>query len=485
MAVMVLGLVAAQGLSAWINLAERDRVMLRAAGAQPAQRLADLVLLLDPLEPSERERLVRVLDAPPLQVRLQAQARHLPLPPAGFLDAYPGAARHLAQFEAALREQLGEDRVLQVQLLPLPPGRGAENRRGPWARGEDEDMERRHRERMERMEQRAERAASAEDRRRARLVGAGLVFAAQVRLADGQWLRVDTGVPADPDLPLRLVSSLAVLLAAVLALSWWAVRRVTQPLRQLAEAAEGLGHDLSRPPLPTDGPQEVEQANRAFNTMQARLRRTLDERTRMLTAMSHDLKTPLTRMRLRAELLDDEALRERMTHDLDEMTQMVGDTLAFLRGLEQPQEHRPVDLDALLESLVADQQAMGRSVSLRGRAVAPWVGDAARLRRCVGNLVDNAVLYGQRADLQLQDGPTGLVLRVRDQGPGIPPESLEQVFEPFFRLEASRNRVSGGSGLGLGIARHIAETAGGSLRLRNHPEGGLEAELRLPRPAHR
>jgi signal transduction histidine kinase len=186
-------------------------------------------------------------------------------------------------------------------------------------------------------------------------------------------------------------------------------------------------------------------------------------------------------MRLRAELLDDEALRQRFEHDLDEMSQMVSDTLEFMRGLENATERRPVDVLAVLESLQADQQAMHRDVQLSGHALAPWLGDAARLRRCVGNLVDNAVLYGQRAHLHLEDSPSTLHIRVRDAGPGLPAEALERVFEPFVRLETSRNRVTGGTGLGLAIARNIARAAGGEVSLRNHPDGGLEATLSLPR----
>jgi signal transduction histidine kinase len=261
----------------------------------------------------------------------------------------------------------------------------------------------------------------------------------------------------DTALPWRVPVSLLVLALTVAALSWWAVRRVTRPLADLARAADGLGQDLAQAPLPETGPEEVARANRAFNRMQQRLRRTLEGRTRMLAAVSHDLKTPLTRMRLRAEMLDDEDLRARMEHDLDEMSQMVGDALDHLRGLEQAQERRPVDVMALLESLQADQQAMGRDVQLEGACERPWLGGAAALRRCVNNLVDNAVLYGQRALLSVQDSPEALTIRVRDAGPGLPPEALEQVFEPFFRLEASRNRVTGGSGLGLTIARQIAE----------------------------
>jgi signal transduction histidine kinase len=280
---------------------------------------------------------------------------------------------------------------------------------------------------------------------------------------------------------MRLLLTLGVLLAAVLVLSSIAVRWLSQPLRSLADAAEALGKNIHRPPLPEVGPTEVRQAARAFNTMQSRLVRYIEDRTQVLTAMSHDLKTPLTRLRLRAELLDDDETRQRFEHDLGEMQAMVGDALQALRGLDGPTESVPVDVMALLESLQSDNEAMGRTVEIEGQVDAPLAGDPERLKRCVGNLVDNAVLYGKRARIHIEDGPKALTLRIRDDGPGIPEDMLERVFDPFFRLERSRSRDTGGTGLGLSIARNIARAAGGDLSVRNPPEGGLEALLVLPR----
>jgi len=215
--------------------------------------------------------------------------------------------------------------------------------------------------------------------------------------------------------------------------------------------------------------------------MQARLLSHIDQRTRVLTAMSHDLKTPLTRLRLRAELMDDDSLRQRFEQDLLEMEHMVGEALAALRGMDEPAQSVPIDLNALLARLCADNLEMGRQVQRVGQAQAPLTGDPARLRRCLGNLIDNAVLYGQRASVTVEEGAEAVTIRVADEGPGIPDDLLEQVFEPFYRLEASRNRATGGSGLGLGIARDIARAMGGELSLHNRPEGGLEARLVWPR----
>ncbi len=258
------------------------------------------------------------------------------------------------------------------------------------------------------------------------------------------------------------------------------MRWVTRPLQLLATAADELGRDINRPPLPEGGPAEVSRAAHAFNTMQTRLVRFIDERTRLLAAMSHDLKTPLTRMRLRAELLDDASLRQKFEADLLEMEAMVTQTLEFMRGLTRREPAQLVDVAGLLESLQADNEAMGRSVTLAGRVTRPLQGEPQLLKRCLSNLIDNAVLYGKCAEIRVEDGPDQLAIHVRDRGPGIPETEIEKVFEPFHRLEGSRSRETGGTGLGLSIARSIAQAHGGDVRLRNHDGGGLEAILTLP-----
>jgi len=310
----------------------------------------------------------------------------------------------------------------------------------------------------------------------------GIRLITQVQLADGQWATFDTTLPHEAtSLPARLLLTLTVLLMVVLTLSFIAVRWLSQPLRTLAEAAEGLGKNIHAPPLAEEGPTEVRQAAKAFNTMQSRLVSYIDGRTRVLAAISHDLKTPLTRLRLRAEMLDDEDTRARFEKDLGEMQSMVTDALAALRGLDAPAQAVPVDLMALLESLQADNREQGRTIDIEGCAALPLTGDPLQLKRCVGNLLDNAVIYGQRAHVSVEDSPKSLTLRIRDEGPGIPEAMLERVFDPFFRLEGSRSRETGGTGLGLSIARTIARAAGGDVSIRNRPAGGLEAVLVLPR----
>jgi signal transduction histidine kinase len=226
---------------------------------------------------------------------------------------------------------------------------------------------------------------------------------------------------------------------------------------------------------------EVAETARAFNTMQRRIGRFVEDRARMLAAVSHDLKTPITRLRLRADLLDDEELGEKIRRDLDEMQAMVQETLDFMRGTDSQETTHPIDLMALLESLIEDAGEAGQGVRLTGRIEQPYPGRPLALKRCIGNLLGNALRYGGEVEVLVQDSAQSVTLRIADRGPGIPPDTIDKVFEPFFRLEGSRGRDSGGTGLGLGIARNIARAHGGDLVLGNRPQGGLVAELKLPR----
>jgi signal transduction histidine kinase len=306
----------------------------------------------------------------------------------------------------------------------------------------------------------------------------------QIALRDGTWATFDTFVsPQAAALPLRVALTLLVLLGTVIVLSLVAVRWVTGPLSALATAAEKLGEDINRPPLPETGPVEVQRAAKAFNTMQQRLSRFISERTRVLTAMSHDLKTPITRMRLRTEMLEDESVRTRFIRDLEEMESMVTQTLEFMRDAGAGEPVQRVDIMALIESLQDDYRDTGRPLEIQGSVAVPYSGRPLALRRCLTNLVENAIRYGECATISVDDSLRELTIRVLDAGPGIPVGELEQAFEPFFRGEASRNRETGGTGLGLGIARNIARSHGGDLVLRNRAGGGLEAILTLPRAA--
>jgi signal transduction histidine kinase len=257
-------------------------------------------------------------------------------------------------------------------------------------------------------------------------------------------------------------------------------RTITRPLRELARAAEAVGRGERTAPLQATGARELREATGAFNAMQERLHRYLDSRTRVLAAMSHDLRTPLTRLRLRVESIGDAALRERFTADFDEMAAMVTGALNLFRGLNDDEPARAIDVGVLLADVRAEFAELGVDVAVQGAASTPFVGKLQALKRCITNLVSNAVKYGGGATIVVEDG-AALVLRVRDEGPGIPEDRLEQVFEPFYRLESSRNSDTGGTGLGLSIARDVAQAHGGTVTLANRTPRGLEAVVTLPR----
>jgi signal transduction histidine kinase len=301
-----------------------------------------------------------------------------------------------------------------------------------------------------------------------------------VRFAEGDsaTFRI-TRMPEGAPLPHNLVVNLALVVLLLVIALYVTARSITRPLTELARAADSIGRQAPAP-LAERGARELRDAAHAFNAMQDRLHRYLDSRSRVLAAMSHDLKTPLTRLRLQVEALDNPPMQERISRELDEMEGMVHEALSLFRGLDDGEPAGPVDIDALLAQIAAEFTDMGATVTLAGHALRPIVGKSQALKRCITNLVANAIKFGARADIQIEDGAE-LVIRVRDAGPGIPPEELERVFEPFYRLESSRNRDSGGTGLGLSIARDIAQAHGGTLTLANPPAGGLEASLSLPR----
>lgn len=263
--------------------------------------------------------------------------------------------------------------------------------------------------------------------------------------------------------------------------AWIAARWLSRPINQMAKAARELGENLERAPLDeTRGPSEIRQASKIFNQMQARLRQQMAERNRFLAAVSHDLRTPLTRLKLRAEQIDKLDLQEDIRADLNEMTAMIDATLDYLRGEGKPEEQCLLDIAALVHSMAEDAVERGEVVTVSGIAQ-PIMAQPMALRRCLNNLVENALRYGRRADIRLDDTGDKLIIAIHDAGAGIPEDQLEAVFAPFYRLDQSRSRHTGGVGLGLSIARDIAQKSGGSLVLKNAPEGGLVATLMLPK----
>jgi signal transduction histidine kinase len=440
--ILLLGLILAQLLSAAILLKERDKALYHYGDLQWAERDAGVVALMESMGSAARHKIAAVLTTPGLRVSL----RQRPLPTTG-----PGIGIDppAADFEATLKRILGPNRALRVVVT-----------------------------------RQASRYVPAGQRRfkGQRIVDRRQHVITQVKLRGGKWISFDHPRRRHmDDWPYRLLVSLGILLISVIVLAAFAVHWVTRPLSALAAAAEGLGRNIHQPPMPETGPLEVRHAARAFNTMQARLARFIEDRMRILAAVSHDLKTPITRLRLRTELLDDEALRAKFVQDLAEMETMTQAALNFMRGIEAREPAQPIDIMALVESVQSDAEELGGNVAIRGRAEHAYAGRPQALKRCLENLLSNALAYGRRALIVVNDEAEVLRITVRDAGPGIPEEKIEKVFEPFYRLEGSRNRETGGTGLGLAIARNIVAAHGGTLTLVNRAEGGLDAVLTLPR----
>jgi signal transduction histidine kinase len=302
----------------------------------------------------------------------------------------------------------------------------------------------------------------------------------QVRLDDGNALVIHARRVPKP-VSAWVVWTLLAELLVLATCAWLAVRLLTRPLADLAAAADELGPDLRSVMLDEAGPAEVSRAAHAFNAMQQRIAGYMDERVEILAAISHDLQTPITRMRLRTDLMDETPERDKLRQDLEAMQVLVKEGLAYARTLHGESELPcRLDVDALLESLVSDYQDTGQKVTLEGRAEAPVRTRPQALRRILTNLVDNALKFGGDARLEVARTERLLAIAVIDAGLGIPPDQLDAVLRPFYRVEGSRNRTTGGTGLGLAIAHQLAVAVGAELSLRNREEGGLEARLALP-----
>lgn len=262
--------------------------------------------------------------------------------------------------------------------------------------------------------------------------------------------------------------------------AWYGAKLLSRPIQRLSEAAERLSLDLDSPPLDESGPQEARKAASTFNLMQRRIREQVSQRARMLGAVSHDLRTPLSRLKLRLEQIDDTKLQGQMRQDLDDMIGMLDATLTYLHEQRTSEALQLLDVQALVESLCENAQDQGADVQVSGHC-APLPVQPMALRSCINNLLDNALRYAGQARIELLEQREELLIRVIDHGPGIAEDQREAVFEPFYRLEGSRNRNSGGVGLGMTIAREAAQRLGGRLNLEETPGGGLTAIVRLPR----
>ncbi|WP_437879769.1 ATP-binding protein [Pseudomonas sp. LRF_L74] len=312
---------------------------------------------------------------------------------------------------------------------------------------------------------------------------AGDRYMVRVQLHDQSWVAFTTPSRSwGLEQPGRYAIIIGLGLVSTLGVAWIATRRLARPLQQFTSAAQRFGGDFRAPPIDAVGPYEIRQAILAFNTMQAQIQHFVADRTQMLAAISHDLRAPLTRMRLRGEFIDDAEQQHKLFRDVDEMQAMIEAALDFFRDEARLEPSTPFDLAELLLTLIDDYRDQGIEIGFSGPDHLVHVGRPLGLRRVVTNLLDNAVKYAGGGRVELLASEDHVHIRCLDSGPGIPAESLEQVFAPFFRLEASRNRATGGVGLGLSSARAIVHEQGGELHIANRPEGGLVAHIQLPMP---
>ena len=456
LAASVAAVLVAQAVALLLIAQEREHFMLQGSVREWTRRIVDTTRMLAPLSAAQRaDALAQVSTAeslhpghPPHARRAEGLAGH----PRGFVRL-----PLLGDFETALRDEL---------RAALGPGYGIEIAATPEPAPAAVALP----------------APFYEAHELALHPASALRYDVTVRFADGDAVTYRiVRMPGGAPLPRNLFLNLVLLLLLLVIVLYVAARNITRPLSDLARAADSVGRGTGAlPPLEERGALELRNAARAFNTMQDRLHRYLDSRTRVLAAMSHDLKTPLTRLRLQVEALENPPMQARIGRELDEMESMVREALSLFRGLDDGEPATAIDIEVLLAQIREEFADMGATVTVSGGALRPFTGKPQALKRCLTNLIANAIKFGTRADIRIEDG-ADLLIRVRDQGPGIPEEQLERVFEPFYRLESSRNRDSGGTGLGLSIARDIAQAHGGSLRLANLPGGGLEATLRLPR----
>lgn len=439
--ILLLGILASIALTFWLAFGERQRAIGQFRDFHALERTEQLVLALDALPAAKRAAFL-------------ATAKRIGLRVESAPDGVPDNARRSA-FAAALGERLGPD----YRVMSMPATRAdCPQLHDRAQRGMGMGMDAPRREVCE---------------------------VTRIRLRDGTLLRLTVLPPRGPLPPLHgdFLAYLALFIISIGVLAFLVARMTLRPLKQLAQAADDLGRDINHPPLTQQGSSEIRQATGAFNAMQARIRQHIGQRTQMLAAITHDLQTPLTRLRLRLEKVADAELRDKLIGDLSAMQAMVREGLDLARSMDATEAMRQLDLDSLLDSVCTDAADAGQNVRLQGQAGMAVMARPATLRRCLVNLIDNAVKYGQRAQVTVErsaEHGDSACIRIRDMGPGIAPDQLDKVFEPFYRIDTSRSRDTGGTGLGLTIARNIAEQHGGSLTLANRPQGGLEATLILP-----
>ncbi|MFU1477844.1 ATP-binding protein [Roseovarius sp. C7] len=431
----------AQAVSLWLFVDERSLAVRAALGAEAAGRAANVARLLDEAPDELRGAILRAADSPLVRFAID------PTPAVDHFDHGDEGG-----VEARMRDILGQEdaREIRIELHE--------------AHGELIPL-----------------ASTGEEARSSGLTRLELTLS--LALADGRWLNVDTRFNRPP-LQWPVVSTLSFGISAALllvALFWFLLSRLIGPLRDVAAASERFGRGEAEPDLPLKGPRELRDLTARFNDMKTRISRHIEDRTRVLAALGHDLRSPLTAFRVQAEMVEEDDLRMAMTASVEEMQAMVETTLAYARGMSEAEPREALSGRAFLEALRQDM--LGGFEIVEGADVRLWLRPRA-MRRALRNVIENAQRYGGGPpEVSLRTTGAEVSIVVADRGAGIPDADLERVFEPFFRLERSRSRDTGGTGLGLSIARTILRAHGGDIYLENRPEGGLCAVLVLPEAA--
>lgn len=434
-----------QSISLWILAGERGIAVRNAQGLEAADRAANVVRLLDAAPAELRSDILRTANSPLVRFSLSASASvdHLDHDVSGV-------------FTQRIRALLDDDseRQIRVELHQIN-----ETQTGT---SQSPDIQRMHDVMM------GSALASVE-------------MQIAIVLKDGSWLNVSTRFHNPPvEWPWESILGFGIASLIIAAAVWITLSQLTEPIRKLADSAEKLGRGEGLTALPEAGPNELRRLNIAFNEMQRRLTRFISERTRLLAALGHDLRSPLTALRVQAEMVDEIETRERLVAIIAEMQEMAESTLSFARGMVTSEATKPVDFSDFLHDLTAELIALGGAITLKAEPGLDVRLKPVAMRRALRNVIENALRYGQKADILAKRLGNSILIRITDKGAGIPQADLERVFDPFVRVEKSRNLETGGSGLGLSIARTIIHAHGGEINLSNLINGGLQVEITLP-----
>jgi len=437
--------VVVQGISLWLFADERSLAVRAALGLESAGRAANVVRLIEAAPKRLRPEILRAANSPLVRFRLAPQ------PSVDHLSHGTGG-----NIEARIRAYLEDrnPREIRAEIHQIKARKPAKIK--------SPSMERMHRQMMV-------------------LELTTVEMRLSIALHDRKWLNITTRFHRPP-IQWPWLSSLSYALATliVMALVWFGLGRLTDPLRKLASAAKSLGRGETVEILPEHGPEELRGLTTAFNEMQNRLTRFVSERTRLLAALGHDLRSPLTALRVRSEMVDDTETRERLIATIEEMQEMVESTLSFARGMVTAEETQTVDLEHFLSELVRDIASVNGPVDLDTQPGLHIRIKPVSMRRALRNVIENALRYASDVHISARQQGEVALITITDHGPGIPEADLERVFDPFVRVEKSRNLETGGTGLGLSIARTVVHAHGGDIKLANKPEGGLQVTITLP-----